>query len=331
MKQALVTGATGFLGTNLVHELAGGDCSVRAFGLPGSETRYIEGLDVELCFGDITKRDDVERAVEGCDVVFHVAGDTSFWRRNYDRQWRVNVDGAVNVAECCAAQGVRRLVHTSTIDALGHDPDGPADETWTDYSYEGWGYNYADSKREGQGRVLEVGRREDLEVVVIYPGSMLGPFDFTLQFGRLFAELRDGKVPACPSGGISFGHVVEVARAHIAAASRGRPGEGYICAGINATYRELFELIAARVGAKAPRLDLPRAAMVAYGAAMELVSRFTGRPPDMNPGMARFMSTRAYYDSTKAVDQLGYRVVDLPTIVGDAHAWYLEEGLLAPA
>ena len=330
MTRALVTGATGFLGTNLVHQLVDGGWSVRAFGLPGSQTRYLEDLDVELCLGDITRRDEVARAVEGCEVVFHVAGDTSFWRRNYERQWRVNVQGAVNVAECCAAQGVRRLVHTSTIDALGHNPDGLADETWSCYSYAGWGYNYADSKREGEGRVRAVGEREGLEVVVLYPGSMLGPFDFTLQFGRLFAELRDGKVPACPAGGIGFGHVVEVARAHVTAATRGRAGEGYICAGTNATYRELFELIAARVGAKAPRFDLPRPALVAYGVAAELVSRFTGRPPDMNPGMARFMSTRAYYDSRKAVGELDYRIVDLPTAVADAHAWYLGEGLLDP-
>ncbi|MEM6995701.1 MAG: NAD-dependent epimerase/dehydratase family protein [Myxococcota bacterium] len=330
MSRALVTGATGFLGTNLVHELVGRGWSVRAFGLPGSETRYLEGLDVEQRLGDITERDQVSAAIEGCEVVFHVAGDTSFWRRNYERQRRVNVDGAVNVAECCAAQGVRRLVHTSTIDALGHNPEGLADETWSTYSYDGWGYNYADTKREGEARVRAIGEREGLEVVVLYPGSMLGPFDFTLQFGRLFAELRDGKVPACPSGGIGFGHVVEVARAHIAAASRGRPGEGYICAGTNATYRDLFELIAARVGAKAPRFDLPRAAFVAYGVAAEFVSRFSGRPPEMNPGMARFMSTRAYYDSRKAVEELGYRIVELSTAVADAHDWYLAEGLLDP-
>ena len=328
MSLALVTGATGFLGTNLVRLLVEEGWDVRAFGLPGSQTRYIDDLGVEVVFGDVTEPEQVSAAVKDCEVVFHVAGDTSFWKRRYERQRVINVDGSVHVAQACIDHGVRRLVHTSTIDALGFNPGGVADETWSDYNYAGWGYNYADTKREGERRVRELGAERGLEVVVIYPGSMLGPFDFTLQFGRLFTELRDGKVPGCPAGGISFGHVTEVARAHIAAATQGRPGEGYICAGLNAPYRELFELIAACVGAKAPRFDLPRAALVAYGAAAEAWSRISGSAPDMNPGMARFMSVRAYYDSAKAVDELGYRVIDLATIVGDAHAWYLAEDKL---
>jgi dihydroflavonol-4-reductase len=325
--KCLVTGATGFLGTNLVHELVQNGWVVRAMGLPGSETEFIKDLPVEIVFGDVADPVSVDRAVRGVDVAFNVAGDTSWWRKKFDRQRRTNVDGPVNLARACITHGVKRLVHTSTNDAFGYNPGGAADETWSDYNYTGWGYNYADTKREGEQKVLEFNGK-GLEVVVINPGSMLGPFDFTLQYGRLFFDLRDGKVPGCPPGGVAFAHVREVARAHIAAAERGRPGERYLCSGVNHTYRELFEAIAQKFGKHAPRFDLPRWFFVAYGRAMEFISDFTKKPPEVDPGMARYMSVKAYYDSTKAVRELGFCILPLDRMIDDAYVWYKENGFL---
>jgi dihydroflavonol-4-reductase len=324
-KKCLVTGATGFLGTNLVHALLRDGWEVRAFGLEGSETRYIRELPIEIVTGDVTRESDVDRAVQGVEVVFHLAGDTSWWRRNFERQRRINVDGVVNVANACRSHGVRRLVHTSTVDALGYNPGGLADEKWLDYNYGGTGYNYADTKREGERLVREF-NKDGLEVVVVYPGSMIGPYDFTLQYGRLFFDLRDGKVPGCPPGGVSFGHVAAVARAHISAATSGRPGEGYVCAGVNVTYKELFQSIAGCFGRPAPKLVFPRPVFVAYGYAMQALSALTGQAPEVDPGMARYMSVNAYYDSSKAVSELGYEVVGLNSMIGDAYEWYRRNG-----
>jgi len=323
--QCLVTGATGFLGANLVHLLVKDKWRVRAMGLPGSQSAYIKDLPVEIVYGDVTNPDHVDRAVRGCEVVFHVAGDTSWWKRNFERQRRTNVDGPVTVAESCRRNGVRRIVHTSTVDALGYNPGGIADERWADYNYGGTGYNYADTKREGELRIREFAR-DGLEIVVIYPGSMMGPFDFTLQYGRLFFDLRDGRVPGCPEGGASFAHVREVARAHIAAARLGRPGEGYICAGINLSYREFFQAIAAKFGKSAPGLTFPRPVLTAYGYLCQLISDFTKKPPELDPGMARYMSVKAYYDSSKAVRDLGYSIAPLSSMIDDAYNWYRDNG-----
>lgn len=325
--RCLVTGATGFLGTNLVHELVGQGWEVRAFGLPGSETRFVKELPVEIMLGDVTVPEEVDRAAAGVEVVFHVAGDTSFWKRNFARQRRINCEGPVNVARACLKHGVRRLVHTSTVDALGYNPDGLADETWPTYNYANTGYNYGDTKREGEERVRAFNSPE-LEVVVIYPGSMMGPFDYTLQFGRLFFELRDGKVPGVPQGGAPFAHVREVARAHVAAAVKGRPGEGYICGGLNITYRELFTAIAAKFGKQAPGIDIPRWGFVLYGYVMELISEFTNQPPEMNPGQARYMTVYPYYDSAKAMRELDFQIVPLAQIIDDAYDWYRDNGFL---
>jgi dihydroflavonol-4-reductase len=325
--KCLVTGATGFLGTNLVHELVAQGWRVRAAGFPGSETRFLRKLDVELVFGDVTRPEDVDAQVKGCDVVFHVAGDTTFWKRNFARQWKINAQGPANVAEACLRHGVKRMVHTGTVDTIGYNPRGLADENWNDYNYAGTGYNYGDSKREGERIVREYNER-GLETVIIHPGSMIGPFDYTLQFGRIFFDLRDGKYPGCPPGGGPFAHVRDVARAHIAAAHRGRPGQGYICAGVNVTYRELFEVMARKVDARCPRFDIPPRLFVLYGYLEEFIANFTGKHPEMNPGQARYMSVKAFYSSAKAEKELGYRITPLEAQIDDAFGWYRENGFL---
>ena len=244
-----VIGATGFLGTNLVHELVKTGYEVSAFGLPGSNIKYIENLPVKITFGDVTNVFDVEKAVTGAEIVFNVAGDTSFWKKLFERQRKINIEGPANVAKACLEKGVRRMIHTSTVDVLGFNPQGLADENWDKYNYANTGYNYADTKREGEKIVRDYADK-GLDAVIINPGSMIGPYDFTLQFGRLFADLRDGKVPGFLPGGAPWAHVTEVAKAHISAAEKGRKGERYICGGVNETYKTVFSVIAAKMGAK---------------------------------------------------------------------------------
>jgi len=328
--KCLVTGATGFLGTNLVHELVNAGWNVRAFGLPGSDTPYIRDLPIEVIFGDVTRKGDVEEAVQGCEYVFHVAGDTSWWNKRFDKQREINVGGVINVAEACIKYGVKRLVHTSTVDALGYNPKGITNESWQFYNYANTGYNYADTKREGELSLTKMAEK-GLEYVVVYPGSMLGPFDFTLQYGRLFFELRDGKTPGCPSGGVSFGHATKVAKTQIQSALIGKPGEGYICAGENISYRDFFDHIAQKFGKRAPKLDIGKWLLVTYGYLMQFLSAFTKKPPELDPGTARYMSVKAYYDSSKAQQELNYQVKPVTSMIDDAYDWYVEHGYLEEA
>ena len=141
-------------------------------------------------------------------------------------------------------------------------------------------------------------------------------------------QLSSATPPGSPCGGVGFGHVTEVARAHVAAAERGKPGEGYICAGVNITYRELFDAIARKFGKRGPALVFPRGAFVAYGYAMQFLSLLTKKPPEVDPGMARFMSMRAYYDTSRAVRDLGYTVLPLERMIDDAYDWYAANGFL---
>jgi dihydroflavonol-4-reductase len=328
MRKCLVTGGTGLLGLNLVRQLAGQGWDVGVLSRGEANRRWLSDLPVTFFQGDVAEAADLAPAVAGQEVVFHVAGDTGFWKKRYAAQWRTNVDGTVAVIEAARRAGVRRVVHTSTVDAIGFDPKGVADETWTDFNLGRFGYHYAISKREAEKRALAF-NGDGIEVVVLQPASMIGPYDVTLQFGRLFEELRDGAVPAIPGGGACFNHVGAVAEAHVAAADRGRPGERYICAGEAVSYRRLFEVMATRVSAKAPRLVAPAFALIAYGWIEETIAGLTGKPPQINPGMAYYMSRMPVYRSDKAIAELGYRLVPLEQSVDEAYRFLTANGFLS--
>lgn len=147
--KCLVTGATGFLGSNLVHELVLDGWDVRASGMHGSEIKYIKDLPIEIVFADITIAKQVEPLVRGCDVVFHAAGDTSFWSKSKQRQRAINVEGSINVAQACMKFGASRMVYTSTTDVLGYDAEGgyvDEENANYNYNYQGFGYNCAETK-----------------------------------------------------------------------------------------------------------------------------------------------------------------------------------------
>ncbi|MHA1799828.1 MAG: NAD-dependent epimerase/dehydratase family protein [Candidatus Helarchaeota archaeon] len=331
MTTVLVTGATGFLGTNLTLQLLDQGFKVVAFGLPGSTTKYIEKPGVEIRFGDVTNINDIEKAIKNVDIIIHVAGDTSFWKKLFKRQRRINVDGVRNVMKVALEHEIKKVVHTATVDTIGYNPDGLADEHWDDdeknYNYANTGYNYADTKREGEKIVFEHARK-GLDVSIINPGSMMGPYDFTLQFGRLFLDIRDKKVPGILPGGAPWAHVVEVAKAHVSAIDRGKAGERYICGGVHETYKTQFTLIAESIGVEPPKRVLPRWFVVFYGYLCEFASNFTKRPPELNPGQARYMSVFPKYDSSKAEKELGFKCVPLKKMIEDARDWYVENGFL---
>lgn len=327
--KCLVTGATGFLGSNLVHQLVLEGWDVRASGMHGSEIKHIRGLPIEIVLADVTIAAEVAPLVKGCDVVFHVASDASSWSKTKQRQREVNVEGSINVAQACMKFGVSRMVYTSTTAVLGYDPQGGCvDEENADFNCDGMRFNYGETKYQAQ-KALEKLNQLGLDVVYMYPGFLIGPFDHSLQLARVLFDLKNGKMPFTPGGGASFCHVTEVAKAHIQAAKRGFSGEGYICAGLpttNMSYHDFFTKMAFVIGVKPPKVKLGTRVLVIYGYLCEFVSRFTGKAPRINPGQARYMSITHYSDSRKAVRELDYVVPIAEECIRDAVDWYQDQG-----
>ncbi|MEV0059831.1 NAD-dependent epimerase/dehydratase family protein [Nocardia sp. NPDC050718] len=320
--RCLVTGATGFVGANLVRELLDAGHEVTASGMSGSPTRWLDELPITVRLADLTEAGVARDLVDGHDWVFHVAGDTSTWSGLAERRRKVNAVVPALLADAALDTGVRRFLHTSTTDVLGYFPDGrPVDENGGDHLFTGIGYHYADTKLAGE---LAVRHRIErgLDAVIVYPGFMIGPYDYTLQIGRVIRALQQGRRYPAPPGTTSWCDVRAVARGMIAALDHGSTGGSYILAGPNHSYHDVFTRMAELVGAAKRPLRVPRLLLAAAGALGELTALVTGTAPDLDPGLARYLSLPQATSSARAVAELGYHPGDLETAILDAARWY---------
>lgn len=324
MKKILVTGATGCVGSNLVKELLRLGYSVRALHRQNSDVRNLAHLEVERFIGDIRDADSVRKAVQGCDTVFHTAAMVSFWKPRYSEQHEVNVAGTRNVVEACFAEGVDRLVHTSSIAALGFRADGtPADET-TEYN---WpfiaGYRY--SKHAGELEVVR-GVRMGLNATIVNPSVIIGPGDLYRHGGQLVIEIARGGVPGYLKGGLNLVSVYDVVGGHIAVATKGRTGERYILGGRNLTHKEAFALIASVLQRRPPRLRIPVPVVRSMAIASQLLASVTRKEPRLTPELVAGAGRRAWFSIEKARRELGYEPGSLEHAIADAYAWYRRNG-----
>ena len=324
-KTAFVTGATGFLGLNLVRQLTDEGWAVTALHRPSSDLTYLERFPVTLAAGQIEDPASLGRAMpDGLDAVFHVAGDVSFWSAHRDRQLRANMIGTRSVAAAAWRKGAKRLIHTSTVAVYGLPP-GPFDETAPHRGRESWvGYLRSKALAEEEiHRAITAG----LDAVILNPANIVGPYDLA-NWARLFRLVAEDRLPGIPPGRAPFCHVADVARAHLAAVDKGRTGENYILAGPVASYVDAFRVVGALLGHPVPRRPLPAFALALAGRLADWGSRWTHREPDMTPEMAALLSATLLPRSDKAARELGYATGSLETMFADCHRWLVAEGLL---
>ena len=260
----------------------------------------------------------------GVDAVFHVAGDTSLWSGHDAAQDRTNIEGTRNVVEAALARGARRFVHTSSISAFGLH-GGRIDERAPQLG-SGSPVNYQRSKFLAEVEV-RAGITRGLDAVILNPAGILGRYD-TRSYARLFRFVAEGRLPGVPGGARSFCHAREVARAHVAAATRGRTGENYLLGGTDASLLELVREIGAVLGRPVKSRPTPAWILHALGALGSLRGALTGKAPDFTPEIARLATMTTFCDCAKAVRELGFRVVPLRDMVADCAAWMAAEGHL---
>ncbi|MCF4165287.1 NAD-dependent epimerase/dehydratase family protein [Zavarzinia compransoris] len=325
MPTAFVTGATGFVGINLVDELLARDWQVTCLARSGSNTHLLGKRDVAIVNGTITDADSLRTAMPArVDAVFHVAGDTNMWSRNNARQTATNVTGTRNMCDVALEKGARRFVHTSTIAAWGLI-DGPIDETTPQRGGQSW-INYQKSKYLGEQAVKQaVGR--GLDAVIVNPGAIVGAQD-SHTWARMFMMIAQDELPGVPPGAMSFGHVGEVVKAHVAAAEVGRTGENYLLAGTEATMRDFVAEIGKRLGKARlpPVVPLPLLRLVARFYALR--AAITGAEPSVTPEIAAMAAKTNPCSSRKAQAELGYRTVPLADMVADCADWLIAQGYL---
>ena len=325
-KNAFVTGGTGFIGLNLVELLVGEGWRVAALHRSTSDLTYLDRFPIDFVEGSITDRDSLIRGIpEGTDVVFHVAGDTSFWSKGNAQQDAINIDGTRHMVEVAASKGVSTFIHTSSISAWGRVEGCVTEETQL-RGRESW-INYERSKHLGE---LEAFRGMDLgmKVVTLNPANVVGPFD-TNTWGRLFFLLRDGALPAVAPGVVSVAHVHDVVQAHLNAVTEGANGARYILAGEHSSMGDFVGEFCQLLGVKPPSVAPPWI-LRAFAHLSVWIATITGKEPDVTPEIAAVTSqTKLSFSSERAIRELGYRVRSMDGAIKDNFDWLVNEGLLA--
>ncbi len=305
-RTALVTGGNGFVGCHVVRALVARGDRVRVLVRERADMSALEGVDCEPARGDLRDLESLRRAARGCDQVYHVAADYRLWLRDEAPMYATNVEGTKNVLAAAREAGVSRIVHTSTVGALGIPADGPGRED-TPVTLDEMIGPYKRSKFLAEMEALSAAR-SGLPVVIVNPSTPIGAYDLKpTPTGRIIVDFLNRRMPAYMDTGLNLVDVEDVARGHLLAAERGRVGEKYILGGENLTLEEFFRRLANLSGLGAPRIRIPYA--VAYGFALgaEAFSRaVTRKPPRASLTEVRMARKKMFFDSSKARRELGY-------------------------
>jgi dihydroflavonol-4-reductase len=324
--RVLVTGGTGFVGSQLVAALVGRGDRVRVLRRANSSLLALEGLPgIEHVIGDILEPETVAQAVDGCELVFHVAALSSYWRAHREQIYRINVAGTRTVMEACLRARVPRVVVTSSVGAIGIRPDGkPADET-TEFDRASASLAYADSKHRAEAavqRLVKLG----LDAVIVNPAAVFGPGDHYQISGSMIVEFARRRLPAVPAGGLCVVDIDAVVQGHIAAAEHGRTGERYILGGENLTHRAIAATICEVVGQMPPRWTIPGWALPLAAAGIDAFNRISPKPSVLSGDQTRLSAVNFYFDSGKAERELAYSLLPFRGAVERAYAWYKSHG-----
>ncbi len=335
-----VTGATGLVGNNLVRRLLADGVRVRVLAR-GERRRELEGLEVETVAGDLAAGP-LGELVRGADVVVHAAANVWVGQTGREAMARVNVGGTRLVCEAVAAEAQRRraggaglrMVHVSSVDALGlGTKEQPATEETKPRPEEG-GVAYVDTKRAADVIVRGFVEKGALDAVLVHPTYMIGPWDWRPSSGKMVLEIARGKGLLAPSGGNNFVDVRDVVAGIIAVATLrtgdggyvAKPGSGWILGHENLSYREAWTRMAAVVGARPPMAELLRWVGFSAANALELPLALGLREGEINPATTRMSFLPHYFDPSKAQKLLALTPTPLETAFGDAWAWFREHG-----
>ena len=318
----LVTGGTGFIGAAVVRLLLEDGLPVRCLVRTESDLSNLDGLDVEYVYGDVTDLDSVRRALDGCDRVIHLAAIYAIWMKDPNQMYRVNVNGTHKVLTACREAGVQKVVHVSSTAALGAHGKVPANED-AEFNMASVGDHYFISKFQSEQLALDFAAK-GLPVTIVNPSVPLGPRDIKpTPSGAIIINVLKGKLPGYIDGGLNLIDVGDCARGIVNALSRGAVGRKYVLGNRNVSMKEFFDLIVKVAGSgKAPRIKFPVFMAVQSGYVEELLARFTGKPPVNTAAWVRAGSHYSWWDSSRAVRELGLPQTPVEQSIAQAIAWF---------
>lgn len=328
--RVFVTGATGFIGGNLVRMLLNDGHKVRALIRPGSDQRNVAGLPLELVTGDLSNRQNLTEQILGCDAVFHVAAHYSLWQKDRDAIYRANVTGTKHLLAAAKTAGVKRFIHTSSVAAIGVPAPGTLADEHTQTTVEALVSDYKKSKFLAEQAALEAARN-GLDVVIVNPSTPIGAYDIKpTPTGDIILRFLQDRMPAYVHTGLNLIDVEDVARGHILAWQKGRTGERYILGNRNLTLKEMLDMLAAITGKPAPRFAVPHFLPLAVAFVDErILARWFGKTPQVSFDSVRMSQKAMYYDSAKAIRELGLPQSPVELAIEKAVQWFRANGYVA--
>lgn len=329
--KALVTGASGHLGANLVRRLLADGHEVRALlrDRDPMDARALEGLALERVYGDLRDLDAMRAATAGVERVFHTAAKVSTLPGEEQEIYDTNVVGTRNVLKASREAGVRRVVVTGSLSAVGHNPDRPSNEEDAFYPY-GWHMPYAVSKAWVEHECLKAVSLGQ-EVVIATSCAILGPNDFIpSRMGRVVMDYANGKMRAYIPGGFDFVAARDIVAGHVLAMEKGKVGQRYIFSTRFCEVDELMDILERVTGRARPPLRLPPALMmgIAHASNAVLTTLFPRMPRRFTPAAVRLLQMRRRADTGKAQRELGYRPTSIEDALREAYEHFVERGLV---
>ena len=327
-----VTGASGFIGANLVHELNARGHRVKALLRPNADLRGLKDAAFERVNGDVSDRAALERALRGCDWCFHVAASYHLWLRDYAPMYAANVEGTRNVIEAATAAGCSRIVYTSTVGCIGLPKESngvitPTDES-APVSEAQMSNHYKLSKWKAEVVARELAAK-GAPVVIVNPSAPVGPRDVKpTPTGQVIVDFLNRAMPAYLDTGLNWVHVRDVATGHILAAEKGRAGERYILGHEqgNWTMKEALDLLAEITGVPAPGFRVPYWVALSAARVNEVFANLTGKPPKAPVAGVRMAKYKMFFSPAKAVRELGLPQTPPREALSDAVEWFRKNG-----
>ncbi|ASK34439.1 SDR family oxidoreductase [Alloalcanivorax mobilis] len=326
MPSAFITGARGFLGNHIARQLLSAGWQVTALVRPGGDGESLRESGMQVVEAPMDNATELALVMPpAVDAVFHVAGNTSLWRKKNRRQYQDNVMGTRAMVTAALRNQAGRFILTSSISAWGIQPR-PIDETTPSLAAHDWiGYNRSKYLAEEEVRS---GIKSGLDAVILNPCGIIGAGD-THNWSQMITLIDQGKLPGVPPGGGNFCAVEEVARAHLSAWEKGATGENYILAGVEASFLELAATIGHLLNKPTPKRPMPEWAIRLAGQLYPIGSLFTGKEPSLTPEKVALVTSRVHADGGKAVQQLDFNdTVPLEAMLRRCITWMRETGRL---
>ena len=323
----LVTGGAGFVGRHLAQKLVTRGEKVRVLVRPrnvgATHASPLQG--VEICQGDLTDPLSLRQALKGCRFLYHVAADYRLWSLHPEELYRSNVDGTRNILQAAREAGVEKIVYTSTVGALGNSGNGVSGNEETSVSLAEMTGHYKRSKFLAEKVALDFAS-QDVPITIVNPSTPVGSWDVKpTPTGQMIVDFLKGKMFAYMDTGLNLVDVEDVAEGHILAMQKGRIGEKYILGNRNLPLIEIFQILNRITGRPAPARRMPFAIAFAFAVLSTAHANWiTKKPPMISLEGVRLSRKYMYFDSSKAIRELGFQPGSIEQALEKSVRWFQE-------